>query len=109
MTKSSDVFHFAIAASPDLDRRVVRGRSDGEVQGWVSPETRQVTPADTLELDFHMSGDCMLLVAIGLEKEESVTATLDTDAHATVSVAGEMISLTGEKGAAALRFGSHDY
>jgi uncharacterized heparinase superfamily protein len=109
MTKSFDVFHFAIAASMDLEQRVVRARSDGEVQGWVSPETREVTAADTLELECNISGHCTLLVAIGLESDEPVSAKLDANSHATVSVAGEVISLTREKGAGALQIENYDY
>ena len=102
IVNSSAEFFFAVAASQDLDRRVVNGQKNGNVQGWVSPETRRVVAADTLEFEFDMTGDFELLTAIALENGEEISVQLEPGRCAAVSMGGCEYSLTGAKGAASL-------
>ena len=69
----------------------------------MSPETGQVVAVETWELIFDMDGDCHIVTAIGLEDNIPVTASLESNRNAEVSIENFTFSLTTEGGRTSLR------
>lgn len=95
---SSYTFNFSMASSLPVERRVQYGRRDSYVQGWVSPQTRNAVPAETLELAFDTQGDCQLVAAFALECDIAVDAKLGAAGTAEVSIGEHAYSLACTEG-----------
>lgn len=67
-----------VVSDGTLEQRVVRGAKDREIQGWVSPETRQTVESDTWEIAVRFVESTVIVVAIALEEQLSLALRLET-------------------------------
>jgi hypothetical protein len=94
----SSVFNFSLASSVPFEKQVERGRRNGQIQGWVSPETRKVVTADTLEVAFDTQEHCWMVIAFGLKKEVPIAAKIGASGAAEVSIGEHAYSLSCAEG-----------
>jgi hypothetical protein len=89
----NSIYDFATVATVSLDKQVVRGCLDGQVQGWVSPETRGTVAADTLEVSFETGRDSWVASAFALESGISIALAMGEAGAIKVSIGEHAYSL----------------
>jgi hypothetical protein len=94
----SSVFNFALASTVPIEQQVECGRRNGHVQGWVSPETRKVVAAETLEVAFDTQEICWMVAAFSLRTGIPVAAKIGAYGTAEVSIGEHAYSLSCAKG-----------